>query len=172
MRDPALLELLEAVKAQPLAEEVYRVVWAKSEPTRGSSGKWGRWSSEFGEFEVLYTSVEPSGAEAEFEAFWSLFEQRPDRLAETHTLSIRLRKVIHLDFPTLETLGVKEATYQERDYSRTHVIADAINFLEYDGLISPSARHPCNNLTVFFQNISKDDFELKSIAKSKFQWST
>lgn len=171
MRDPALLELLEAIDGQPLAERVHRVVWADSEPTQGSNGKWGRWSSELGEFEVLYTSMEESGAKAEFEAFWSLFEQRPDRPAKTHTLRMKLKNVIRLDFPALETLGVMEASYQERDYSRTHEIADVINFLEYDGLISPSARHPCNNLTIFFQNVAKGEFEIEPIKKSDFQWS-
>ena len=100
-----------------------------------------------------------------------LFEQRPDRPALTHALRVRLDKVIRLDYAMLENLGVQEAKYEDRDYRRTQEIADAINFLEYDALISPSARYPCNNVTIFFQNLSRD-FELEPVESFEFRWST
>lgn len=170
LRDPELLEFLEGIDARPWSGFAYRVVWQESNPALGSSGKRGRWSSPRGEFEILYTSLEKSGAEAEFEAFWTLFEQRPDRTALTHCLRISLNKVIHLDIETLDSLGVPKAGYEGRHYSRTQEIADAVNFLGCDALISPSARYPCDNVTIFFQNLSHD-FELESVKSSKFIWS-
>ena len=148
LRDPELLELLESMDTRPWSGLVYRVAWQGRDPAQGSSGKKGRWSSPRGEFEILYTSLERLGAEAEFEAFWMLFEQRPDRPALTHALRVRLKKVIHLDYSMLENLGVPEAKYEDRKYGRTQEIADAIYFLGYDALISPSARYPCDNVTM------------------------
>ena len=133
-RDPELLERLEGIDTQPWSGLVYRVAWEGGDPAQGSSGKKGRWSSPRGEFEILFTSLQQAGAEAEFEAFWMLFEQRPDRSALTHALRVRLNKVIHLDYSRLENLGVPEAGYEDRNYSRTQEIADAINFLEYDAI--------------------------------------
>ena len=171
LRDPDLLELLESIDTQPWSGLVYRVVWEDRAPVQGSSGKMGRWSSPRGEFEILYTSFAQAGAEAEFEAILVLFEQRPDRPALTHALRVRLNKVIHLDYSILENLGVPEAEYEDRYYGRTQEIADAINFLEYDALISTSAQHPCDNATIFFQNLSRD-FELEPVESFKFRWST
>lgn len=145
LRDPDLLESLESIDTQPWSGLVYRVAWEGRVPTEGSSGRSGRWSSPRGDFEILFTSLERFGAEAEFEAFWMLFEQRPDRPALTHALCVRLNEVIRLDYGMLENPGVQEAKYEDRDYRRMQEIADAINFLEYDALISPSARYPCDN---------------------------
>jgi hypothetical protein len=171
LRDPELLEALETIGIQPWSGIVYRVAWVGREPTQGSSGRSGRWSSPRGEFEILFTSLEQLGAEAEFEAFWMLFEQRPDRPASTHSLRVRLSKVIHLDYGMLENLGVAEENYEGRDYRRTQKIADAINFLEYDALISPSARYSCDNATIFFQNFSRG-FELEPVESRDFAWSS
>ena len=171
LRDPDLLELLESIDTQPWSGLVYRVAWEGRDPAQGSSGKKGRWSSPRGEFEILFTSLEQAGAEAEFEAFWMLFEQRPDRPALTHALRVRLNKVIHLGYGMLENFGVSEAKYGDRNYGRTQEIADAINFLEYDALISPSARYPCDNATIFFQNLSRD-LELEPVESFEFRWST
>ena len=77
----ARLERLEGIDTQPWSGLVYRVAWEGGDPAQGSSGKKGRWSSPRGEFEILYTSLQQAGAEAEFEAFGMLFEQRPDRSA-------------------------------------------------------------------------------------------
>ena len=78
-RDPDLLEFLEACSQGRFEGFANRVVWADRSPIQGSSGARGRWNSPDCQFEVLNTSLEPEGADAEFEAFWSLFEQRPNR---------------------------------------------------------------------------------------------
>ena len=171
LRDRELLEFLESIGTRSWSGRVYRVAWQGRDPAQGSSGKKGRWSSPRGDFEILFTSLEQAGAEAEFEAFWMLFEQRPDRPALTHALRVRLNKVIHLGYGMLENFGVSEAKYGDRNYGRTQEIADAINFLEYDALISPSARYPCDNATIFFQNLSRD-FELEPVESFEFRWST
>ncbi len=154
-RDPDLLEYLENRSARPFEDVVYRVVWADNSPVQGSSAARGRWSSPDGQFEVLNTSLVADGANAEFEAFWSLFEQRPDKKAVNWKLRVRLNRVAELDFGVLARLGVRQVEYGNRDYSCTQKISDALHYLGYDGLIVPSARYDCSNLIVYVQNLDR-----------------
>ena len=169
-RDPELLERLEGCAQEPLEGTVYRVVWADSSPIQGSSVSSGRWSSPDRDFEVLNTSFVNEGAKAEFEAFWTLFEHRPDRRALTWKVRVKLSRVVELDAAQLDELGVGQAEYKDRDYSRTQEISDALNYLGCEGLIVPSARYDCKNLIVYMQNLNKDCIveEDESIA---FSWS-
>ena len=137
-RDPDLLEHLEGCRQKPFEGVVDRVVWVDKSPVRGSNGARGRWNSPDCQFEVLNTSFAEEGASAEFEAFWSLFEQRPDRRALTWKLRVRLKRVVELNFEELEQLGVEQADYQSWDYSLTQEVSDGLNYLGCDGLIVPS----------------------------------
>lgn len=169
-RDPGLLEQLEAYPQRPFDGATNRVVWADKSPIRGSNGKRGRWNSPDGEFEVLNTSFVAEGADTEFEAFWSLFEQRPDRKALNWKLRSRLKRVVELTYEDLEKLGVRQADYQNRDYERTQEISDALNYLGCDGLIVPSARYDCKNLVIYTQNLDKDGFVDEEESR-EFEWS-
>ena len=97
-RDPDLLEYLEGCRQRRFDGFVSRVVWADRSAVQGSNGARGRWNSPDCQFEVLNTSLEAEGADAEFEAFWSLFEQRPDRRALNWKLRVRLTRVVALGF--------------------------------------------------------------------------
>ena len=70
----------------------------------------------------------------------------------------------------LERLGVGQADYRSRDYSRTQEIADGLNYLGCDGLIVPSARYDCKNLIVYIQNLEKDCF-VEEDESRVFWWS-
>ena len=100
-RDPDLLEQLERCRKVPFEGSVYRVVWSGRDPMQGSNRARGRWNSPDCLFEVLNTSLVAEGASAEFEAFWSLFEQRPDRQALNWKLRVCLNRVVELDFEEL-----------------------------------------------------------------------
>ena len=167
--DPDLLRRLEACVQQAFEGTVHRVVWADASPLRGSSRARGRWNCSKGGFEVLNTSMAGDGAAAEFEAFWSLFEQRPDRAARNWTLRVKLDRVVELDFEQLELLGVRQAGYQGRDYTRTQEISDALSHLGCDGLIVPSARHEGKNLVVYTQNLGPGCFVEEGEAGA-FDW--
>ena len=169
-RDPDLLERLEGCVQQAFAGTVHRVVWADRSPLQGSSVARGRWNSPDSGFEVLNTSLEAEGAATEFEAFWSLFEQRPDRAALNWKLRVRLRRVVELDFERLEELGVRQAEYASRQYARTREISDGVNYLGCDGLIVPSARHDGKNLVVYMQNLSRECL-VEEDERSTFTWS-
>lgn len=169
-RDPDLLEHLESCRQTAFEGVVHRVVWADRSPVKGSNGSRGRWNSPDCQFEVLNTSFDVEGARAEFEAFWSLFVQRPDRRALNWKLRVRLERVVELNFEELEHLGIRQADYQGRDYSRTQEVADGVNYLGCDGLIAPSARYDCKNLIIFVQNLDKGCF-LEEDEPSEFCWS-
>lgn len=170
-RDPDLLAHLEDCGEGPFEDAVHRVVWADRSPVRGSSGARGRWSSPDSQFEILNTSFMPEGASAEFEAFWSLFEQRPDRRALNWKLRVRLQRVVELDFGALEALRVAQSDYGGREYSRTQEISDAVNYLGYDGLIVPSARYECRNLIIYIQNLAGDSV-VEEDESEVFEWSS
>ena len=169
-RDPELLERLEGCAQEPLEGTVYRVVWADSSPIQGSSVSSGRWNSPDRDFEVLNTSFVSEGANAEFEAFWALFEHRPDRRALNWKLRVKLSRVVELDTEQLDELGVDQVNYTDRDYSRTREISDALNYLGCEGLIIPSARYDCKNLVVYMQNLNKDCIVEEEESKV-FSWS-
>ena len=169
-RDPDLLEYLEGCRQRRFDGFVSRVVWAGRSPIQGSNGGRGRWNSPDCQFEVLNTSLKAEGADAEFEAFWSLFEQRPDRRAMNWKLRVRLTRVVALDFEKLEHLGVGPAAYGTRDYSRTQEISDGVNYLGCDGLIAPSPRYDCSNLVIYMQNLERNCL-LEEVESRQFRWS-
>ncbi|MYE83455.1 MAG: RES domain-containing protein [Gammaproteobacteria bacterium] len=168
--DPDLLERLENCRQNPFEGTVYRVVWPDRSPTEGSSVARARWNSPDNTFEVLNKSLTSEGAAAEFEAFWSLFEQRPDRPALSWTLTARLRRVVSLDSRQLEELGIRRADYARRDYTRTQEISSALSYLGCHGLIVPSARYDCRNLVVYVRNLDSD-CSVDETSSSAFNWS-
>lgn len=169
-RDPDLLERLEECAQRPFNGIVHRVVWADGSPLQGSSLARGRWNSPDGRFEVLNTSLEAEGAGAEFEAFWSLFEQRPDKAALIWKLRVQLRQIVELDFDLLAELGVQRSAYVSRRYARTQEISDGLNYLGCDGVIVPSARHDGRNLVVYMQNLHRES-SVEEDGSLAFLWS-
>lgn len=169
-RDADLLERLEGCAQRAFAGTVHRVVWSGKSPLQGSSASRGRWNSPDSGFEVLNTSLDAEVAAAEFEAFWSLFEQRPTRPALSWKLRVRLGRVVELDFERLEKLGVRHAEYANRQYSRTQQVSDGLCHLGCEGLIVPSARHDGKNLVVYMQNLSRGCL-VEEDEPSTFAWS-
>ena len=105
-RDPEALERLEGCAQRPF-EDRYSA-WRGPMPVlrRGAASPVAAGIVRAAVSEVLNTSLASECAAAEFEAFWSLFEQRPDRPALNWTVKVRLRRVVELDFGQLEQLGV------------------------------------------------------------------
>src|SRR5436190_18603532 len=62
VRDPAIIDFLEAQPRRPFQGTLWRAVRADRDPLRSSSPK-GRWDD--GSIDVLYTSLEADGARAE-----------------------------------------------------------------------------------------------------------
>ena len=149
VHDLALLDALEELGSELFDGSVWRVTRAGRDPLRGSAAN-GRWSPT-GAFEVLYTSLEQEGALAEIGYRLSLEPIWPSRMQhEVHELEVGLDRALRLvDLTALQRLGVETSRFASFDYTATQAIAAAAHFLQFDGLIAPSARHGTNNLMIF-----------------------
>ncbi len=160
--DRAVLDALEAMDPEPFAGDVWRVTGRGRGPLRGSTSA-GRWSSA-GEFEVLYTSLERDGALAEIGYRLSLEPVWPSRAQhDVHVIAAHIEKTFKFaDLSGLAPLGVEPSSYRTFDYAATQAVAAAAHFLEFDGLIVPSARSPALHLVIFLERLLRDDaLELK-----------
>jgi RES domain-containing protein len=162
LHDRALLDALEAFVTESLEARVWRVTRKDREPLRGSAAG-GRWSP-IGEFEVLYTSLEREGAVAEIGYRLSLEPVWPSRMDhELHALDVRTERTLRFArLDQLAPLGVNVARFQTFEYDATQAVAAAAHFLEFDGLIVPSARYQCLNLVLFLDRLGDDRMEVAS----------
>jgi hypothetical protein len=154
--DSALIDALEGRTTEMFVGDVWRITRAGRDALTGSTAP-GRWSP--GEdCPVLYTSLERDGALAEIGFRLSLEPVWPSRLThEIHCLDVRTERTLHfVDVASLIPLGVDPARWQGFDYAATRDVAAAAYFLEFDGLIVPSARAACADLVVFLGNLASD----------------
>ena len=162
VHDRAILDALEAIAAESVDARVWRVMRKGREPLRGSAAG-GRWSP-IGEFEVLYTSLEKQGALAEIGYRLSLEPVWPSRLEhELHAFDVHTERSLRFaNLDQLAPLGVDIARYQSFEYAATQAIAAAAHFLEFDGLIVPSARYDCFNFVLFLDRLGGSHIEIVS----------
>lgn len=149
VHDRELLDALEAIGETSFSGTVWRTCRKGRDPLVGSSAN-GRWSAA-GELEVLYTSLEREGSLAEIGFRLSLEPVWPSRIEhEIAAIKATAERCLKLaDVASLQPLGVDPARWESFDYGATQAIAAAAHFLEYDGLLVPSARHPSANLVIF-----------------------
>lgn len=150
--DNGLIDALERLATEALWGDVWRVTRAGRDALMGSTAG-GRWSPG-GNRAVLYTSLEPDGALAEIGFRLSLEPVWPSRIEhEIHCVGARTDRALRFaDVTALVPLGVDPELWLGFDYAATQAIASAAHFLEFDGLIVPSAHAPCANLVVFLAN--------------------
>jgi hypothetical protein len=168
--DRSILDALEQLRPEPYDADVWRVTRKGRDPLQGSSAN-GRWGAP-GEMEVLYASEARDGALAEVGFRLSLEAVWPSRIQhEIHVLAVRTDRMLRLvDMRELEKLGVDIARYQTFDYSATQAIAAAAHFLEFDGLLVPSARFACHNLALFTDRVSHTGY-LQLVSSEDVDWS-
>ena len=158
-RDVYLLDSLDALERSPFEGTVWRVVRAGRDPLQGHASA-GRWDP--GTFDVLYTSLEADGAEAEMSFQLSRQPVYPSGLRfRLHEIAVAARKTLRFaHMRALASLGIKQARYADVAYVRTQEIGDAAFFLGFDGLVAPSARWPCLNLVIFTERLGSADLRL------------
>jgi RES domain-containing protein len=168
--DRELLDALEACPSEAFSGETWRVTAKGRDALRGSTAG-GRWSPP-GEFEVLYTSLERTGALDEIGYRLSLEPVWPSRLEhELHRIAARTSNSLRFaDMGRLSELGVDVRRYASFDYSVTQAIAAAAFFLDFDGLIVPSARSTALNLVIFRKELDVGE-RLKVAASEPVDWS-
>ncbi|MBZ0215612.1 MAG: RES family NAD+ phosphorylase [Fimbriimonadaceae bacterium] len=122
----------------------------------------GRWDD--GTFDVLYTSETDHGAIEEMR--FHLMRGQPVLPSQIkyklHEIDLSLgRSLKLLDLNALGNVGLDisrygQLSYQEKEaeYPRTQDIGEVAHFLDYDGLVVPSARYDCLNVVAFCDQIS------------------
>ncbi len=154
--DRTILDILDGLERQSFAGTVWRVTRKGRDALRGSAAQ-GRWSPG-DEFEVLYTSLERDGAIAEIGYRLSLEPVWPSQVEHAiHQIAVKTERTLRIaDLDELARFGVDVSRYQTFDYAATQAIAMAAHFLEFDGLLVPSARAACANLVVFLERMAAD----------------
>lgn len=152
LHDRDLLDSLESFDPQPLSGTAWRVTWATRDPLAGNSAG-GRWHP-LNSFEALYTSLEADGALAEMYFHLSRAPVFASSRMRLHRLQVETARTLWLtDMSTLVRLGVDESRYQSLDHARSQEIGAAARFLEFDSLLVPSVRWPCQNLVLFLDRL-------------------
>jgi hypothetical protein len=150
--DRELLDALERLTAAPFSGDAWRATWATRDPLRGSAAG-GRWYPT-DSFETLNTSLEPDGAMAETYFHLSRAPVFSSAYLKLHRLHVETVKTLHFaDTKSLRPFGIDEATFKQMIYDRTQPIGAAAHFLEFDGMVVPSARWPCSNLILFLDRL-------------------
>jgi RES domain-containing protein len=118
----------------------------------------------------LYTSLERAGALAEIGFRLSLEPVWPSRIShEIHELTVQTTRTLRfLNIGSLAFVGVDAARYESFDYAATQALAAAAHFMEFDGLLVPSARHSSQNLVVFMDR--EGAASLKPVKSEPVDW--
>ncbi|MEH0076109.1 RES family NAD+ phosphorylase [Pannonibacter sp. Pt2] len=166
-RDSALIDAIEALPPVQFEGTVWRVVRKGRSPVDcARSG--GRWDD--GTFDVLYTSQQRDGAIAEM--YFHLGRGQPVFPSKVeygvHELDVTLDNALQLvDLGALQRLGLDTSRYGQLsydrasdEYPRSQDIAEAAHFLEFDGLIVPSARWDCMNVILFCDRVPPGAMEI------------
>jgi RES domain-containing protein len=170
VHDRAILDALDGMETAPVDASVWRVTRAARDPIRGSAAN-GRWSPG-GTVEVLYTSLERDGALAEVGFRLSLEPVWPSRIEhEIHEIEVKTICTLQFaDIHGLAAYGVDVSRYESFDYDATQALAAAAHFLEFDGLLVPSARQPSTNLVIFMDRDAATSLHVKHT--DLVDWST
>jgi hypothetical protein len=152
--DAALVEALSRRPITTFSGDVFRATIPGYDPLAAST-RGGRWSPHGGP-SVLYTSLQREGALAEIAFHWSQLTPIPKRPVALHTLAVETGRTLRLIRADLASLGVEDAGYETINYERTQKIGAAVAFLGYDGLVTPNARWPCENLMIYMDNVPLD----------------
>ncbi|MCB1463957.1 MAG: RES family NAD+ phosphorylase [Nitratireductor sp.] len=159
-RDNALIDALEAIEPTGFQGTVWRVIRDGRDPLQCSASG-GRWDD--GSFDVLYTSLSRQGALEEMR--FHLMRGQPVMPSKVRyrlfELDLSLARALQfLDLSALAAVGLKTETfgrlsYEQKDaeYPRTQEIGEVAHFLDFDGLIVPSARSDARNVVVFCDKV-------------------
>jgi hypothetical protein len=152
LHERELLDALERMPSEAFSGTAWRATWATRDPLRGSAAG-GRWSPT-DPFEVLNTSLEADGAIAETHYHLSRAPVFSSAHLKLHRLHVETCQTLRFDdINALARFGVEAAAFRQMTYERTQALGAAAHFLEFDGLIVPSARWQCLNLILFLDRL-------------------
>jgi RES domain-containing protein len=143
----ALLEQLGEIRSSSWSGQVFRWTFGGTPPDRPNS-RGARWNPPG--VAALYTCLTRNGVLAESDYLIAAQGIAPMRARHVHTFDLSLNSVLEItDTMLLGRLGVDEAALESVDQSKCQLVGGAVERLNHDGLIVPSARSPANNLVIF-----------------------
>ena len=162
-RDSALIDAIEALAPVNFDGRVWSIAREGRDPLQVSASG-GRWDD--GTFDVLYTSADRQGAVEEMR-FHLMRGQPvlPSRISfKLLELRVQMDQALRLaDLEALAALGLDASTFgrlswqfKSDEYLRTQQIGEVAHFLDFDGLIVPSARYQCLNMVLFGDRIGPE----------------
>ncbi len=155
VHDPALLDKLERIEAQPFAGRAWRHMFNGVDPrlpnTRGA-----RWNPPG--TAAVYLSLESTTAIAEADHSLNTQPVRPKpRSRELYEVEIRLERVLDLRAPDLlKSLGIDDDTLRAFPPVPCQAVGGGAAWLDLDGLLVPSARAEGSNLVAFVDHMDPD----------------
>lgn len=158
IHEPDLVDYLQELPVTSFDDTVYRTTGMNADPTAFSTtgGRWAAPEIDETGFSILYTSLVREGAIAEVASYLAMLTPVPRKSLKVHTLNVSVEKALKIAITDFKALGIEPESYSGRNYERTQQVGAAVNFLELDGLIAPSARWDCNNLMIFANRHSLD----------------
>lgn len=147
VHDRELLDILDELEPETFSGTVWRTTWKGRDPLLGGKGG-GRWSPD-NSFEALYTSLDKNVSLAELYFHLSRAPVFSSRVVVISQLQVDSVEVLNLNDKTLNSLGIEDTRANNVDYALTQAIGAAANFLEYQGILVPSARREGVNLMLF-----------------------
>ena len=153
--DRETIKALEQLTPAPLGGIVFRHMFASFPPER-ENVRGARWNPP--QIPAIYTSLIRETAIAEADHYINLQPIRPRARRIVYRMEVTLNSVLNLsDAPTLAKLGLDEESLDSIDHSDCQDIGGAVEWLQHDGLLVPSARTEGVNL-VIFPNRKKPDY--------------
>jgi len=154
-----VLKVLEALESKPWDGTVWRHMFGDNPPTRENQ-LGARWNPPG--VPAIYVSLNRGTALAEGEHAAAIQPLRPTVKRTIYKLRVRLEKVLDLSSRSvLHELGINEPELANVDHTACQRIGGAVEWLEHDGLLVPSARRAGRNLVIFRRKQRADaDFEI------------
>jgi len=154
--DRELLAKLDQLRASPWRGDVFRHMFGDYPPERENQ-RGARWNPP--ETPAIYTSLTRVAALAEADFHISLQPIRPTARRTIYRIGVVLDSVVDLsDRSRLAALGISDDDLTSLDHRPCQRVGGAIEWLENDGLLVPSARADGMNL-VIFPNQQKAGYE-------------
>ena len=156
--DRETVETLEQFRPAPWEGIVFRHMFASFSPER-ENVRGARWNPP--PIPAIYTSLARKTAIAEAHYYINLQPIMPKARRMVYRIQVTLNSVLDLsDRLTLSRFGLNEETLASTDHPDCQRVGGAVEWLEHDGLLVPSARTEGVNL-VIFPNRKKPDYRFE-----------
>lgn len=144
---PELLDALQSTTAGPLEVTAWRHMFGARPPDQENSGG-ARWKPPG--IAAIYLSCERHGAIAEGDHAIAVQPYRPRARRVVYSVELTLGNVLDLTNPVdLSLAGLTEEDLASDDHTACREVGAAIDWLEHDVLLVPSARSDAFTLVIY-----------------------